>query len=48
MTDFQIISNNLLKNFDEKVKSSVKKCFQELDSREFTVDNFKNLCLPVQ
>jgi len=42
---FQIISDNLLKSFDKKIKASVKKCFQELDSGEFTVDDFKNYML---
>jgi hypothetical protein len=42
---FQIISGNLLKSFDKKIKGSVKKCFQELDSGEFTVDDFKNYML---
>lgn len=45
MREFQIISSNLLKSFDGKVKASVKKCFQELDSREFTFDDFKNYML---
>ncbi|MBU3714839.1 MAG: Fic family protein [Ferruginibacter sp.] len=39
---FQIISDSLLKSFDKKIKASVKKCFQELDSKEFAVDDFKN------
>lgn len=42
MSDFQIISDNLLKKFEQQVKASVKKCFHELDLREFTVDDFKN------
>ncbi|MBI5856045.1 MAG: Fic family protein [Sphingobacteriales bacterium] len=42
---FQIISDNLLKNFEGKIKGSVKKSFQELNSREFTVDDFKNYML---
>jgi Fic family protein len=42
---FQIISDNLLKNFENKVRPSVKKFFQELDSREFTIDDFKNYML---
>jgi Fic family protein len=42
---FQIISDNLLKGFDKKIKTSIKKCFQELDSGEFTVDDFKNYML---
>jgi len=45
MRDFQILSDNLIESFDDKVKASVKKCFKELDSREFTVDNFKNYML---
>ncbi len=45
MSEFKIISDNLLKSFNKKVKASVNKCFQELDSREFTVDDFKNYML---
>ena len=42
MNNFQIISDSLFKDFDKKIKASVKKCFQELDSKEFTIDDFKN------
>ncbi len=45
MSVLQIISSNLIKNFEGKVKTSVKKCFEELDSREFTMDDFKNYML---
>ena len=45
MGELQIISDNLIKSFEVKVKTSVKKCFQELDSREFSVDDFKNYML---
>ena len=42
MQTFQIISNNLLKDFDKKIKASVKNCFQELTEKDFTVQDFKN------
>jgi len=45
MKELQIISDNLIKSFEEKVKASVKKCFAELDSKEFTIDDFKNYML---
>jgi Fic family protein len=45
MAAFQIISDNLVKSFGVKVKASVKKCFQELNSKEFTVEDFKNYML---
>ncbi|MEP6677234.1 MAG: Fic family protein [Ferruginibacter sp.] len=45
MSEFQIISANLFKIYDKKVKASVKKCFHELDIREFTVDDFRNYML---
>ncbi len=38
----QILSNNLLKDFDKKVKASVKNCFQELTEKDFTIQDFKN------
>ncbi|MDQ6890143.1 MAG: hypothetical protein M3Z56_07695, partial [Bacteroidota bacterium] len=45
MGELKIISDSLVKVFEKKVKKSVKKCFQELDSREFTLDDFKNYML---
>ncbi len=45
MGEFQIISDNLLKSFGERVRASVKKCFQALDSRDLTIDDFKNYML---
>lgn len=42
MQTFQIISNNLLKDFDKKVKASVENCFKELTEKDFTVQDFKN------
>ncbi len=42
MQTLQIIQNNLLKDFDKKVKASVKNCFQELTEKDFTVQDFKN------
>lgn len=38
----QILSNNLLKDFEKKAKASVKNCFQELTEKDFTVLDFKN------
>jgi len=38
----QIISNNLLKDFEKKVKASVKNCFRELAEKDFTIQDFKN------
>src|SRR5436309_2660688 len=45
MKGFQIIPDNLIKSFEGKVKTSVSKCFQELDAREFTVQDFQNYML---
>lgn len=45
MVELQIISDNLINSFEKEVKPSVKKCFQELSSREFTVNDFKNYML---
>jgi len=39
---FQILSDNLYKRFDSKVRASVRKCFETIDSKEFTVADFKN------
>lgn len=41
----QIISDSLLKGFEKKVTPSVKRCFQELDAKEFSVGDFKNYML---
>jgi Fic family protein len=45
MQTLQIISDNLLKAFEKKVKASVKKCFGELKEKDFTVEDFKNYML---
>lgn len=42
MQPLQILQTNLLKDFDKKVKASVKNCFQELTEKDFTVQDFKN------
>src|SRR5665213_1420249 len=41
MQPLQIIQTNLLKDFDKKVKASVKNCFQELTEKDFTIQDFK-------
>jgi Fic family protein len=41
----QIISTNLIKNFKQEVKISVKKCFDEMTEKDFTVEDFKNYML---
>jgi hypothetical protein len=37
-----LLSDNLLKSFKKEFKVSIGKCFQQLDTREFTVEDFKH------
>lgn len=41
MPDLKIIPTGLIKAFDRNIKSSVKKCFQELTEKDFAVQDFK-------
>jgi Fic family protein len=45
MKQFQLISYNQFPRFQKQVKPSVKKCFQQLTEKDFTVQDFKNYML---
>jgi Fic family protein len=45
LAQLQIISNNLLKQFEKNVKASVKNCFQQLIEKDFTILDFKSYML---
>ncbi|MFT4153701.1 Fic family protein [Parafilimonas sp.] len=41
----EIIQTNLLKPFEKQVKTSVSKCFKDLEESDFTVQDFKHYML---
>jgi Fic family protein len=45
MKEFQLLSYNQFARFEKQVKPSVKKCFQQLTEKDFTIQNFKNYML---